>query len=107
MAYARVSGDLVVQHEGLKTAYQAILCFGVVAVLLSLAYRLHNARLVRVHVVGLGQQGRAVRVSKARRQARQHEFELAQTHRTKFILSLTLFSVVAQGALPLRAAADA
>ena len=40
----------------------------------------------------------ASRVSAARRQMQQHEWELAQTHRAKVILSLTLLNVAAQGA---------
>jgi hypothetical protein len=98
ITYARLrSGDIAAPNEGFKAAYTTALCFGVVTTMLSLAYRLRNARLMRAHVLELGQQGRAVRVSEARRQAQQHEWELAQTHRTKVVASLALLSVGTQG----------
>jgi hypothetical protein len=43
----------------------------------------------------------------ARQQAQQHEWELAQTHRTKVISMLALLSVATQGSLPLQAAPNA
>jgi hypothetical protein len=105
IAYARfANGDIVVPNEGYKAAYAAVLCFGVVTTALSLGYRLRNAHLVRAHVLELGQQGRAASVSEARRQAQQHQYELAQTQRMKVVSSLALLSVALQGALQLRAA---
>jgi hypothetical protein len=74
-----------------------VLCLGVVTTALSLGYRLRNARLMRAHMLELGQQGRSVRISEARRRMQQHEWELAQTHRTKVVASLALLSVTAQG----------
>ena len=94
-------GDVAVPNEGYKTAYVAVLCFAVVTTLLSIAYRFHNARLMRAHVLKLSeQQGRTAKSSTARRQAQQNEWELAQTHRTKIILSLALLSAAVQGSLP-------
>ena len=46
------------------------------------------------------QQDKTVVIIAARRQSQQNEWELAQTYRTKVILSLELLSVAAQGALP-------
>ena len=107
ITYARLqSGDIAVPNQGYKAAYAAILCFGVVATVLSLAYRLRNARLMRAHMHELGRRDRAVRASGVRRQLQQQEWELAQTHRTKVILSLSLLSVVVQGTSPLRLSAD-
>ena len=103
-------GDFPV-GEKYETAYVTILCFGVVTTVLSVTYRLRNARLVRAHLRKLGEQGlqgrSVVRASASRRQAQQHEWELGQTHRTKVILSLALLSVAAQGTMPLRAGARA
>ncbi len=107
IAYSQlVRGEIEVPNEGYKAVYSVILCFGVVTTVLSLAYRLRNARLMRAHVRELGEHRHAVSASTsaARRQVQQNEWELVTTHRTKVISSLTLFSVVAQGALPLRAA---
>ncbi len=93
-------GDVVVPNEGYKTAYVAVLCFALVTTVISIAYRFHNARAMRAQVIKLSeQQGRTAKSSAARRQA-QNEWELAQTHRTKIILSLALLSAAAQGLLP-------
>jgi hypothetical protein len=98
ITYARVvSGDIVSPSEGYQAAYTVVLCFGVVTTTLSLGYRLRNARLMQAHMLELGQQGRAASVSEARRQAQQHEWELAQIHRAKVVASLALLSVAAQG----------
>ena len=105
IAYAKLrSGDIIVPNEGYKAAYTVVLCFGVITTALLLTYRLRNARLVRAHVLELGQQGRAANLGEARRQAQQHQYELVQTRRTKVASSLALVSVAAQGVLPLRAA---
>ncbi len=103
--YARLaSGDIAVPNEGYKAAYVSVLCFGVVTTALSLGYRLCNARLMQAHVLELGWQAptrrKTRRKSEARRQSQQHEFELAQTHRTKVLLSVTLLSLAVQGAVP-------
>jgi hypothetical protein len=91
------SGDIAVLNEEYKAAYIAILCFGAVTTVLSLAFRLRNARLMQAHLLELGQQRRTVGASEARRQLQQNEWELVQTHRTKTTLSLSLLSVVVQG----------
>ena len=108
-AYVRLSGEVTVPNDGYKAAYVTILCFGAVTTGLSLALRFRNARLMRAHVLELGkqrkdQQGRA---SAARKQVQQHEWEVAQIHRTKVILAFALLSVIVQGALPLGTAACA
>ena len=98
-AYARLqSGQIWVPNEGYKVAYVVILCFGGVSTGMSLAYRFRNARLMRAYMLELGKQAQKASTSAARQQAQQYEWELAQTHRTKVILSLTLLSVMAQGA---------
>jgi len=101
-------GDVDVPNEGYKKAYVVILCFAVVASLLSMVYRLHNARLVRAQLLKLGQQGRAgFSTSDVHRQLQQNEWELTSTHRAKVILSLALLSVALQGAMQLRDALNA
>jgi hypothetical protein len=103
IAYSRLlNGDVKVPHKGYYVAYATILCFGVITIALAIVYRLRNARLMRAHMRELGNTDPAATVSAARRQAQQHEWELAQTHRTKAILSLGLLNVAAQGPLPLR-----
>jgi hypothetical protein len=101
LAYARLqSGEIAsaVPNDAYRAAYAVVLCFGVVTTVLSLGYRLRNARLMRAHVLELGKQDQKASVSAARKQTQQHEWELAQTHRTKSIASLALLSIVAQGA---------
>ena len=99
VTYTRLrDGAIPVSTEGAKAAYVAILCFGAATTAVALAYRLHNVRLVRAHLHEFGRQGRKVTGSEARQQAQQHDWEMAQTHRTKVVLSLELLSVAAQGA---------
>jgi hypothetical protein len=98
ITYARLrSGDVAFPNEGYKAAYTTILCFGVVTTALSLGYRLRNARLVQAHALKLSLQGHILNASAERQQAQQHEWELAQTHRTRIILSVSLLSVAVQG----------
>jgi hypothetical protein len=103
-AYAQLR-EVAVFNDWYTAAYAVILCFGVVTTGMSLAYRFRNAHLMRAQVLELGKQDHQASVtgSAARRQAQQHEWELAQTHRTKVILSIALLSVVAQGACDTRA----
>jgi hypothetical protein len=101
LAYARLqSGQITVPNDAYPyhASYTVALCFGVVTTAISLGYRLRNARLMRAHVLELGNQDHKASVSAARKQAQQHEWELVQTHRTKIIASLALLSIVAQGA---------
>ena len=103
LAYARLqSGEIGDRNDVYHAAYAVVLCFGVVTTVLSLGYRLRNARLMRAYVLELGKQGQKASVSAARKQAQQHEWELAQTHRTKIIASLALVSIVAQGSCDAR-----
>ena len=103
LAYARLqSGEITVPNDVYHAAYAVVLCFGVVTTVLSLGYRLRNARLMRAYVLELGKQDQKASVSAARKQAQQHEWELAQTHRTTIIASLALLSIVAQGACDAR-----
>ena len=90
-------GELAVPNEAYKTGYAAILCLGVVTVVTSIAYRLHNAMLVRAHVLEVGRQG--LNESEARRRMTLFEYELEQTHRTMVVLSLSLLTVLTQGAV--------
>jgi hypothetical protein len=108
ITYARLrSGEVAVPNEGYKAAYAAVLSVGAVTTVLSLLYRLRNAHIMRAHLRELGEHGRTENASVARQKARQYEWELAQTHRTKVISMLALLSVATQGARPLQAAPNA
>ena len=108
ITFARLrSGEVAVPNEGYKAAYAAALSVGAVTTVLSQLYRLRNAHIMRAHMRELGEQGRAEKTSVARQQAQQHEWELAQTHRTKVISMLALLSVATQGSPPLQAAQNA
>jgi hypothetical protein len=98
-------GELKVSSEIYMAAYATILCFGVVATAFSLGYRIRNARLMRAQLQQIAPQGQEVATSVARRQLQQHVWELAQTHRTKVTLLLSLSSLVAQGAFASQACA--
>jgi hypothetical protein len=114
-------GDLEVSSTIYTVVYATILCFGVFATVLSQGYRIRNARLMQADLQQLSVSTRAqntatpqarsaggtpergtsrVRVPasiEVRHQVQQHEWELAQTHRTKVTLSLSLLSLAAQG----------
>jgi hypothetical protein len=90
-------GDLKVS-EAYSTAYATLLCFAVVATVISVAYRISNARLMQTHVRQLAPQSHTLAAKEAHRQVQQHKWELAQTHRTKVTLLLSLLSVIVQGA---------
>jgi hypothetical protein len=98
IAYARLqSGEIHVADDYLA-AYVAILCFGAVTTIVALTYRIRNAHRVRANLLELGKHSRIGATSESHRHVQQHEFELAQTHRSKVISSLSLLTVVAQGA---------
>jgi hypothetical protein len=108
ITYARLrSGEVAVPNEGYKAAYAAVLSVGAVTTVLSMLYRLRNAQIMRTHLRELGEQGRTESTSMTRQQAQQHEWELAQTHRTKVISMLALLSVATQGSPPLQAVHNA
>jgi hypothetical protein len=90
-------GDLSVSTTSYTASYVVLLCFGVVVTVLSIGYRLRNARLMHAQMQQIAPQGRAVAAGEALRQAQQSEWELVQTHRTKVTLALSLASVAAQG----------
>jgi lysylphosphatidylglycerol synthetase-like protein (DUF2156 family) len=90
-------GDLRVSTPIYTASYVVLLCFGVVVTVLSMGYRLRNARLMHAQLQQVAPQGPAVATGEARRQAQQSEWELVQTHRTKVTLTLSLASVAAQG----------
>jgi hypothetical protein len=90
-------GDLRVSTPIYTASYVVLLCFGVVVTVLSIGYRLRNARLMHAQLQQVAPQGRAVATGEAHRQAQQSEWELVQTHRTKVTLTLSLASVAAQG----------
>jgi hypothetical protein len=98
-------GDLKVSTEIYTVVYATMMCFGVVATVLSLGYRIHNACLMRALLkqqrapqLGPQLEGEPLANSDARHQSQQHEWELVQTHRTKVTLMLSLMSAAAQGA---------
>jgi hypothetical protein len=90
-------GDLGVSTPIYTASYVVLLSFGVVVTVLSVGYRLRNARLMHAQLQQVVPHGRAVATGEAQRQAQQSEWELVQTHRTKVTLTLSLASVAAQG----------
>jgi hypothetical protein len=91
-------GKLKAPTEAYTAAYATLLSFAVVATVVSLAYRITNARLVQTQVRQIAPQGHVLAAKEAHRQVQQHEWELAQTHRSKVTLLLSLLSVAVQGA---------
>ena len=102
-------GDVSVAATKTYTVvYIVLLCLGVVATGVSVVYRLRNARWMNSSLKELGQSSARFTESDNklqrqkskdfRRQAQQHEWELAQTHRTKVSAALEIFSILVQGA---------
>ena len=90
-------------------AYIAILCFGVTATALSVAYRLKSAHAVQEELHKLEADktnqgafrlapGQSAASLEAQRAAQQYQWELTRTHRTKVRAMLTIMSIVVQGA---------
>jgi lysylphosphatidylglycerol synthetase-like protein (DUF2156 family) len=100
-----LSGDVRVSTVIYTASYVVLLCFGAVVTVLSIGYRLRNARLMHAQLQQVTHHGHAVSTCDAWRQAQQSEWELVQIHRTKVTLTLSLASVAAQGARALRARA--
>ncbi len=90
-------GELKAPTEAYTAAYATLLSFAVVATVVSMAYRITNARLVQTQVRQIAPQGHVLAAKEAHRLVQQHEWELAQTHRSKVTLLLSLLSVAAQG----------
>jgi hypothetical protein len=90
-------GDLMVSTAIYTASYVVLLSFGVVVTVLSIGYRLSNARLMHAQLQQVDPKGRAVATGEARRQAQQSAWELVQTYRTKVTLTLSLAGVAAQG----------
>ena len=111
-------GDVsVVATKTYTVVYIVLLCLGVVATGVSVVYRLRNARLMNSSLKELAQISARFIESDSelqrqkskdqlggrqqhdfRRQAQQHEWELAQTHRTKVATTLEILSILLQGA---------
>jgi hypothetical protein len=111
-------GDVSVAATKTYTVvYIVLLCLGVVATGVSVVYRLRNARLMNSSLKELAQISARFTESDSelqrqkskdqlggrqqhdfRRQAQQHEWELAQTHRTKVATTLEVLSILLQGA---------
>jgi hypothetical protein len=84
--------------EGYKVAYAVFLCLGILTNVASVAYRLRNALLVRMHVAKLAAERDApVGGSERQRQVQSYQWELKQSHRALVVCGLTLMTVAFQG----------
>ena len=114
--YHLLDSKVAVSTEVFQTAYVGLLCVGVTSTGVSIVYRARNALLLKRQVADLGtqltqsptrsrsltkialQQPRIGRDSELRRHVQQQEWELEKTHRIKITATLTVMSVVVQGA---------
>jgi hypothetical protein len=74
-----------------------VFAFGVVGVVVSVTYRVRSALLVRDRVRALVLREGREEMSELRVKVERHEWELAQTHRTKVWLLLALMTIGVQG----------
>jgi hypothetical protein len=97
--YRVLHGEIKVQHEEYKIVYAMCMVLGTFVMVISVVYRVRNARKVVKHlkrVLGPHQRGDCL-ASKGRQQLLAFEWELTQTRRAKVVLSLAVMTVVAEG----------
>jgi hypothetical protein len=93
-----LSDELPVPSKVYKSVYAVFTCFGAAGVIVSVAYRLYNSRLVMEHVRELQvSEAKRASLSEGRRKLQVYEWELAQTFREARMLALALLSLVIQG----------
>jgi hypothetical protein len=92
-------GGHKISTEIYTAAFATVLCFGTITTALSFGYRIHNARGIQAQLHRLDPRAQGVAAKVAHRQAKQHQWELLQTDRTKVTLSLSLMTLMAQGVL--------
>jgi len=92
-------GGHKISTEIYTAAFATVLCFGFITTALSFGYRIHNARRIQAQLHQLDPRAQAVAAEQAHRQAKQYQWELLQTDRTKVTLSLSIMTLIAQGAL--------
>ena len=86
-----------------KPAYVIFTALSIFGAVVSVLYRIRNARLLSAHVQealqaasrNIGASSRSVR----QRQGQKYEWELVQTHRTLVVLSLNMMTVAVEGEL--------
>ena len=94
-----LSDELPVPSKVYKSVYAVFTCFGAAGVIVSVAYRLYNSRLVMEHVRELQvSEAKRASLSEGRCKLQVYEWELAQTFREARMLALALLSLVIQGA---------
>jgi hypothetical protein len=97
--YRVLHGEIKVQHEEYKIVYAMCMVLGTFVMVISVVYRVRNARKVVKHlkrVLGPHQRGDCL-ASKGRQQLLAFEWELMQTRRARVVLSLAVMTVVAEG----------
>jgi hypothetical protein len=97
--YRVLHGEIKVQHEEYKIVYAMCMVLGTFVMVISVVYRVRNARKVVKHlkrVLGPHQRGDCL-ASKGRQQLLAFEWELTQTRRARVVLSLAVMTVVAEG----------
>lgn len=90
-------GEVQAATQGYQAAYTTVFAFGVVGVVVSVTYRVRSALLVRDRVRALVLREGREEMSELRVKVERHEWELAQTHRTKVWLLLALMTIGVQG----------
>jgi hypothetical protein len=85
--------------EGYKVAYATFMFFGSLGAVVSIAYRIRNARLVAAHVKDLvSQRALDAGSTESKTSMQKYQWERSQTYRSITISSLTLMSLAIEGA---------
>ena len=84
-----------------KPAYVIFTALSIFGAVVSVLYRIRNARLLSAHVQeALQAASRNIGARSVRqRQGQKYEWELVQTHRTLVVLSLNMMTVAVEGEL--------
>jgi hypothetical protein len=94
-------GEMKFSSPSYKPAYVIFTALSIFGAVVSVLYRIRNARLLSAHVQeALQGASRNIGVRSVRqRQGQKYEWELVQTHRTLVVLSLNMMTVAVEGEL--------
>jgi hypothetical protein len=93
-----LTGDIWVPDAQFKVAYVAFMCTAALGAIVSVGYRIQNARLFRSHVRALAAAAQHKQIgSYAEHQTEKYMFEVKQIHRQLVTCALHLATLVAEG----------
>ena len=95
-------GEMKFSSPSYKPAYVIFTALSIFGAVVSVLYRIRNARLLSAHVqeaLQAASRNLGAARSVRQRQGQKYEWELVQTHRTLVVLSLNMMTVAVEGEL--------